>query len=108
MPFALLIVGIALIVSAVRNTHYDLFNLVRGDFTGPNNFAFWVISILIIGSVGYIPKLKPVSAAFLSLVIIVLFLTKGNPSKAGGGFFEKFTAGIGATVAPAPAQTSVR
>lgn len=97
MPFALLIIGLVLLVSSVRNSHGDFFALVKGDFTGPNNFIFWVVSILLIGSVGYIPKLKPLSTAFLVLVILVLVLVKGNPKAQSGGFFQKFTEALNGT-----------
>lgn len=78
MPFALLIVGIILLVSAVRNTQGDLYTLVKGDFSGPNNYLYWVVSILIIGAVGYIDTLRPISRMFLVLVIVVLFLSHGG------------------------------
>jgi hypothetical protein len=98
MPFALLIIGIVLLVSAARNTQDDLFTLVKGDFTGQANFIFWVVSLLIIGAIGYIPKLKPISTGFLVLVLLVLFLSKGNPNNAAsGGFFQKFTAALQGT-----------
>jgi hypothetical protein len=104
MPFALLIIGAVLLISAARGTTNTgpngapgLFALLESDFTGSDNFIFWLVAILIIGAVGYIPKLRPISVAFLTLVIIVLFLTKGNPSGVGGGFFAQFTSAIGGT-----------
>jgi hypothetical protein len=100
MAFALIILGLLLLVAATRNTQDQLFTLLKSDFTGPNNFVFWVVSLLVIGAVGYIPKLKPLSTAFLVLVVLVLFLTKGNPQLAGGGFFEQFTRQIGKTTSP--------
>jgi len=106
MPFALLIIGIVLLTSAVRDSQNDLFGLVKGDFTGQGNFVFWVVSLLIIGAIGYIPKLKPISDGFLILVLIVLFLTKGNPSGVGGGFFTKFISGIQSTTTPAQTGTT--
>lgn len=108
MPFALLIIGIALLVSAVRGTQGDLFNLVKGDFTGPNNFIYWTIAILFIGSVGYIPKLKPLSVGFLTLVVLVLVLKRGDPNSGSGGFFAEFTNALKTTqvaATPAPATT---
>lgn len=78
MPFALLIVGIVLLVSAVRGTQGDLFTLVKGDFSGSNNYLYWVVSILIIGAVGYIDTLRPISRMFLVLVVVVLFLSHGG------------------------------
>lgn len=98
MAYALMTVGIILLIASVRNTQGDLFALLKGDFTGQNNFIYWVLSILIIGSLGYIPKLKSLSTAFLGLVIVVLFLKKGNPiNNAGGGFFNQFFAAVGTT-----------
>lgn len=104
MAFVLLIVGAVLLISAVKGTSSDLFTLLQGDFTGSNNFIYWAVAILLIGALGYIPKVKPISVAFLGLVVLVLFLSRGDPSKAGGGFFEKFTAGLAATTAPVPDQ----
>lgn len=107
MPFALLIIGAVLLVSAVRNSQDDLFKLVTGDFTGQGNFVFWVVSLLIIGGIGYIPRLKPISDGFLVLVLVVLFLTRGNPSGVGGGFFSKFTQALqSTTTARAATQTA--
>jgi hypothetical protein len=89
MPFALLIIGIVLIVAAVRNKVTDsddntgLVTLIKGDFTGPNNFTYWLVAILILGAFGYIESIRPLSRIFMVLVIITLFLSNG-------GFFEKF------------------
>ena len=61
MPFALLIIGLVLLIASVRNTTSGptgLFALVQGEFTGPNNFLYWMTAILVIGFVGYIPKLS--------------------------------------------------
>jgi hypothetical protein len=103
MPFLLIIVGTALLISSARNTQSALYTLLAGDFTGPNNFIFWAMSILIIGALGYIPKLKPLSAAFITLVVIVLFLKRGNPTTGtGGGFFQQFTTALGTTQAATP------
>lgn len=108
MPFVLLIAGATLLIVAVRNTQDDLFALLKKDFSGPNNFVYWVFSLLVIGALGYIPKLKPISVGFLSLVILVLFLTKGDPTKASGGFFEKLTAGLQSTQAVSTQPSTVK
>ena len=83
MPFSLLIIGIVLVVAAVRNTQDDLFTLVNGDLTGEKNFLIWILALLLIGAIGYAPKLKPVSNALLALVIIVILLSNR-------GFFASF------------------
>ena len=102
MPFALGFIGILLLVSGVRNTQGDLFTLLKNDFTGDQNFGYWVIAIGIVGAVGYSNRLRSVSHAFLLLLLIVLFLSNG-------GFFKKFTDQINSTrygAADTPAPTS--
>lgn len=106
MPFALVIIGVVLLVSAVMGTTGTLFTLIRGDFTGPSNFIYWFTAILIIGAIGYIPDFKKFSVAFLALVIIVLFLKRGNANGIGGGFFQQFASAIGSTQTAAPATTT--
>ena len=94
MPFALLLFGVVLVVAGVRGKQGDLFTLLKGDFTGPNNFSYWVVAILLLGLLGYVPKLKALANAFMGLLILVLFL---NNSSSGGGFFAKFTAALQST-----------
>lgn len=99
MAFVLLIIGITLLVAGVQNTQGDLFKLLKNDF---GQFLVWFIAIFLIGALGYIEKLKPLSTAFMGLVILVLFLSKGK------GFFPQFTAAIssaGATGSASPPAT---
>lgn len=94
MPFALLVIGITLIVVAVRNTQDEFIVMLYRDFTGPGNFLYWVVALVVVGSIGYIPKLKGLSDAFLVLILLSLVLSKGNPDKSvnpSGGFFKLFT-----------------
>jgi len=83
MPFVLLVVGLALVVSAARNTQGQLTSLIKADLTGPDSFVPWIVALAIIGGLGYVKPIKPITDAFLVLVIIVLFLSNG-------GFFAKF------------------
>lgn len=101
MPFALLIIGLLLVISALRNTYAQLFQLLGSEFSGPGNFIYWIVAILIIGAVGYVQKLKPLSDGFLVLILLVLVLKRGNPSGIGGGFFNQFTAALKSTNTPA-------
>ncbi len=91
MPFCLLFFGVLFLVAGVRGRTQQLNSLLVEDFTGKNNFLYWVIAILLIGSVGYLPRVKPISDSFLLLVVLVLLLHTGNPKGEGGGFFEEFT-----------------
>jgi hypothetical protein len=100
MPFALIIIGLALLITAIRGTTGAFFTLVKGDFTGNGNFIYWLVAILVIGAVGYIKKLQPVSDMMLALVLIVLFL------KSGTGFFDQFTKQIANPVGVTPDSSS--
>lgn len=90
MPFALIIVGLVMLVSSARNTQSQLWTLLVNDFTGQHNFVYWFVSIMAIGSVGYIKPLRPIANAFLTLVIIVLFLSNK-------GFFSQFLSQVQTT-----------
>jgi hypothetical protein len=90
MPFVLIVIGIVLVIGGIRNTiggDKGLISLVKSDFTGTNNFTYWAVSIAIIGGIGYIETLKPVSRAFMTLVILVLILSNG-------GVFQKLNASL--------------
>lgn len=92
MPFAFAIIGLTFIVAGVRGTSADLIALIEGDFTGQNNFVYWVLAILILGSLGYIDTLRPLSRAMLILVLLVLVLSEAK--KTSGGVFAKFQQAI--------------
>lgn len=94
MPFAFLIVGTVLVISGVKGTSQQLLTLVKGDLQGQNSYLYWIVAILIIGSVGYIPSFKKLSVAFLTLVLVVLVLREGKTTNSGGGFFQQFTAAL--------------
>ncbi len=97
MPLALLIMGIIFLTAAARGKacdgeycHKVLFDTLKDDFSGPNNFIYWGIALFIIGAVGYYKPLKPLSTAFMGLVILVLFISNR-------GFFNRFMEQIGST-----------
>jgi hypothetical protein len=88
MPFALIVAGLLLLVSGVRGTTSQLTTLVKADFTGKDNFTYWIVAMIVLGSLGYVDKLRPLSNALMGLVILVLFLKNGT------GFFTQFEAQI--------------
>lgn len=106
MPFILLIIGIVLVVAAVRNQQAPLVALIGGDFSGAGNFFYWLAALILIGAVGYIPKLKPVSDGLLILVILALVLTRGSPSFPGGGVFSQLEAALGSSKTPSAATVA--
>jgi len=85
MPFAFIIVGIVMLVSGVRGKSANLLTLLKGDLTGSNNFVYWILSILVIGSLGYVDEFKTLSRALLGLVLVVLILAEDK--NGSGGFF---------------------
>lgn len=82
MPFALVIIGLVMIVTGARDTYAAFGAQVRKDFTGPGNFTFWLASLGAVGAVGYVPKLKPLAIAFMTLIIVAMLLSNR-------GFFAK-------------------
>ncbi len=89
MPYVLTIVGIMLIVSGIRNTHAQLGAQLKSDFTGAGNFTYWIIAIGMVGMAGYVKVLQTPSRIFMAIILLGIFLSKGNQ-----GFFPQFTAAI--------------
>lgn len=87
MSLGLLVIGIVFVIAAVRDHSGELFSLLRKDFTGSNNFLYWLLAIGLVGAIGYIPKLKPLSTAFLVLIIVAILLSHK-------GFFADLQAAI--------------
>lgn len=83
MPFVFIASGLVLIITALKGDPSALWGLIKGDFSGPNNFEYWVIAILILGFLGYFQSLRSLSRLFMALVLVVLLLDNG-------GFFQKF------------------
>lgn len=105
MPFVLIAIGALILVTVIRGTQGQLASLLKGDFTGSNSFWRWIIAIGIIGAVGYLPKLKPVSDGFLVLVLLVLFISNrgifGSGSQSfNGQFFGGSSGSSGIKVSP--------
>lgn len=79
MPFALVFVGLVLIVTAIRGTQSNLWNLFYGDITGAGTsgkgFVVWLAAILSIGWLGYYKPLQTPSRLLLGLVILGIFIS---------------------------------
>lgn len=82
MPYALVIVGLIMIVSGVRDTHAALGAQIKSDLTGERNFTQYALAIFAVGALGYIDKLRAISTAFMALIIVSLVLSNQ-------GFFAK-------------------
>ena len=102
MPFVLVFVGLVVLIAAVRGNEGKLGALLSNDFFGANSFIYWAVAMIAIGALGYVPKLKGLSVAFMSLVLITMTLRNG-------GLFQKLQQSIqqiGAT-AGAPGNQDV-
>jgi len=74
MPVFLLIIGVLMMVLAVRgNTTYAI-NLVKADVLGTNGFVMWILAVIVLVSLGHIKSIRPVTDAFLGLVILVIIV----------------------------------
>lgn len=89
MPYALLIIGMMLIVTGIKNTHVMFGNELKDDLTGTNNFVMWFLALFIVGAAGYVKKLETPSRMFMGLILVSIILTNQRQ-----GLFEKFKAAI--------------
>ena len=98
MILVALILGVILIVAAIRNSQGALFAALGVDVPG---FVVWAAAIFAVGVVGYVPGLKTVSRGLLALVIVALVLN--NYQKILAGFQSAWQNPTPA--APPPGQT---
>lgn len=94
MPYVLIAFGALLTIAGARGTEGALFTLLKGDFTGKGSFVWWSLSILLIGSLGYIKETKTLANSILALVLIVLILSNR------GVFAQFISATRSGTVSP--------
>lgn len=108
MSFALIIIGITLIVAAVKDTQHCLFETVKQDFESvpgkTGNFTYWVVALLIFGAIGYSETWRPVSEAMLVLIIVALFLSQGSGTAQGITFFNNLLQSLKSSAPAAQTQ----
>lgn len=73
------------VFTGLKGSAPQLYQLLASDFTGQGNYVYWMLAIIVLGSLGYIKGLEQFSKLFLILVLIVLFLDNR-------GFFAQFQA----------------
>lgn len=93
MPFILVGVGLVLLLTGIKGDPAKLYDLIAADFTGQNNYLYWMFAILVLGFLGYIKTIQPFSRAFIVLVVVVLFLHNQ-------GFITKFQQQVFGAPAP--------
>jgi hypothetical protein len=87
MPFALIFIGLLMVVSGMRDTHADLGRELVDDIGGKGGFGTRLLAIGAVGSLGYMGgEWRRLSTYFMVLVLIALLFS------ADKGFFAKLTA----------------
>lgn len=89
MPFALLLIGLLMVVTGFQDTYVAFGQQIQKDFTGSGNFTYWLLAIFLVGALGYVQGLENFSRAFMVLIIVAIFLNKGNSS-----FFSNFSSAL--------------
>lgn len=94
MPIVLLIIGLAMLVTAYNNTFGSLSSALGQDIP---SFAKWAVSLMLVGGLGYVPGMQTVSRWLLGLVLVVLVL---RSYQANSSIFANFASALsGATKA---------
>lgn len=78
MPIVLLIIGAVLLITAVRNTHKELGELLKTQFTGPGSFTAWALAFIMLALIGTIDPLRPISRGLMALLLIVMILVNSR------------------------------
>jgi len=100
MGFALLIVGLLMVITGARGTYAQFGRQIASEFQGQNNFTYWLLAIGTIGALGYIQSLQVISRWLMALILLSIFLSHK-------GFFAQFQAALKAgPVAPQPATSA--
>jgi hypothetical protein len=87
MGFALILIGLLMVVTGGRGTYAQFGSQIASEFTGTPNFGIWIIAIGTIGAVGYIQKLQTISRLLMTLILLSIFLSHK-------GFFAQFQAAL--------------
>ncbi len=99
MPIVLILLGVYVIVVAVRGYISTLGSLLKGDLVGSGSFGFWLLAIMAVGLLGYVKgPARIFSNALLLLIIVVIFLSNG-------GVWGKLVAAIQNPAAALPVQS---
>lgn len=99
MIAGLLILGLMLIATALKGTEHELAQELQMDLFGAGGFVIWIVAILLLAGVGYIPGLHDLSRLFMVLLLVVIFL--GN-----AGVFAQFQKALQGVSAAGPAPSN--
>lgn len=83
MPLLLIGTGLILILTGVIGDGGKLWELFSSEFSGPGNFLYWLVAIIVLGALGYVKAFGNLSRLFIVLVLLVILLKKDS------GFFDR-------------------
>lgn len=89
MPFALLIIGLLMIITGINNNYSQFASQLSQDFSGSKSFLVWVLALGAVGALGYIKDLRTFSHYFMALILISMIL-------ANKGVFAQFQTALAA------------
>lgn len=100
MPYALVIIGLLMIITGINNTYSQFASQIQSDFGGSKGFIVWAVALAAVGALGYIKDLRQFSHYFMALILISFVLSNK-------GVFQNFTAALAAgpaepTASPEP------
>ncbi|MEB2538392.1 MULTISPECIES: hypothetical protein [Bacillati] len=87
MPFALVIIGLLMIITGINNTYSQFGSQLQQDFTGSKSFVVWILALGSVGALGYIKDLRQFSHYFMALILISMILSNK-------GVFQNFQAAL--------------
>lgn len=87
MGFALLLIGLLMVVTGARGTYSQFAAQVASEFQGEHNFGYWLIAVGSAGALGYIPALQTISRYLMALIVLSIFLSNK-------GFFAQFQSAL--------------
>lgn len=74
MPFALVIIGLLMIITGINDTYSQFGAQLGKDFSGSKSFLVWVLALGVVGALGYIKDLRQFSHYFMALILISMIL----------------------------------
>ena len=75
MPIFLIIIGILLIDVAIKGTYSQFFGTIKNIILGSNTqkpFWKWGLAIIVVASIGYYDKARPIAVAIIVLIFVVM------------------------------------
>lgn len=69
-----MVIGIILLVTVIRGNQNELVELLKSDFSGQGNFIIWVLVFVVLVALGNWKTIRPITDAFIGLIIVVIFL----------------------------------